>query len=1052
MLHAHSVQRLSRLLTVSRLPELSSRMLCVLMLAVLATFISHSMQGHMSAFAQGAQGTQGSQGTQNLATTTLTGKITDRANSQPVLGASVSLKGTRIGTVSQRGGAFTLSGVPVGAAQTLIVRSVGYKQFELKITPQAGAQAGANENPPIAIQLQQAAFDLEDVVVTGLAVDSKQKEVGTARATVNKAIEEVPGVTAEDVLVGRVAGVETYSSDGAPGGGMRFRIRGGNSILSASEPLIIVDGVFLDNSNRNTTTNGNTGSASFGASNGTRGLLAVNPEDIESMEILKGAAAASLYGSRASSGVIVITTKKGGTGSISVDYNLDAGITQAHRGVVSQKTSWTADEMRSWRDSINVRLTATQRPLAYTDAELSKWQSNPTTDWLQAPFQQGSFVRHTATLRGGNKDFGYYGSFSSQNTLGHQKGTEFNATGLHVGFNTTAIENLEIRANVDLSFDTRRMLPGGSPGFFVPNAWGQASLGMPFMTLEDVRNPFLGAGRTALGITSPEAYASIRRENASSRVISTVNLRYKILDNLSVDLNAGVDETRTDGKMIYPFGVVSLFPTGRLDVDYEKITQRTITAALNHQWTISDELYLKSTAGFQYDDNRRDYDYSRFQGRSLLAPEDKISSYEALLRGQLASVQLVRTLGLYINETIGFQDRLFIQLGGRLDRGTSFKEAFFFYPRANARFIVTDGISVRAAFGQSGTQPPPYLVNPVYRLDNLGYDGSVGGLTPSVPGNNNLRPEVLTEIEGGVDASFFDGRVSVELTYYNKRFDDLLLSVPINPALNNGFSRDIRNSGGMTNSGFEFSINGEIIKENNLRWSLGVNGATLTNNVTKLFVPIVAGQTAEVAGSGSINAPVAVARIREGYPLGGFWGFTPSSQTAPVYLGSPWATLDLNLTTQVDIGGFFVRALAGGKFGGKRLNSTSRDLANPTVRMHNELWNLPAGVATDPAGTNTLFALQNNSEYWVQDASFLKLRQVTIGFTLPHEWLENSFVRKATISVTGSNLLTFSAYKGGYDVEAETSGFGTFNGWVRSQDAWEVGMPRTYALSLTVGF
>lgn len=981
-------------------------------------------------------------------TGTVKGKVYDVINKQPLAGSTIIVKGMKTGAIAQKNGTFSIEGLPLNQPVTVIARLIGYDELERTVT-----LTSVDAAETLDFALIKKAFNLEDVVVTGLAVDNKQKEMGTSRSTVNKAIEEVPGITAEDVLVGRVAGVETYSADGAPGGGMRFRIRGGNSILSASEPLVIIDGVFMDNSNRNTNTSVNTGSASFGASNGTRALTAINPEDIESMEILKGAAAASLYGSRASSGVIVITTKKGGGGSISLDYNLDAGLTQVHRGVTTQKTNWTGDEMKSWRDSINSRLTVAQRPLAYTDAELSKWQTTGNAnDWLMSPFQQGSFMRHTVTLRGGNKDFGYYGSFGQQNTLGHQKGTEFNSTGLHVGFNTSALDNLEIRANVDLSFDTRRMLPGGSPGFFVPNNWGMASLGMPFMNLDDVRNPFLGAARTTLGIPSSEAYATLRRENASSRIVSAVNLRYKILEDLSIDVNAGVDETRTDGKMVYPFGLVNLFPTGRLDVDYEKIVQRTLTATINHQWKISDDMYLKSAAGVQYDDNRRDYDYVRLQGRSLLAPEDKLSSYSSTLFGQLASVQLVRTFGMYINETFGFQERLFIQLGGRLDRGTSFKEQFFFYPRANARFIVADGISVRAAFGQSGTQPPPYLVNPVYRLDNLGYDGSAGGIVPSVPGNANLRPEVLTEIEGGVDASFLDGRITVELTYYNKRFDDLLISVPINPALNNGFSRDIRNSGAMTNSGFEFSVSGDIIKDNNIRWNVGVNGATLTNTVDKLFLPVVSGQIAEITGSGVINAPIAVARIREGYPISGYWGYTPESPTTAVYLGTPWAPLDINFTTQLDAGGFFVRALIGGKFGGKRLNSTSRDLANPTVRMHNTLWQLPAGTATDAANTTTLFGLQNNTSYWVQDASFLKIRQVSIGYTLPYEWIQGSFLRKATISLTGSNLLTFTAYQGGYDVESETSGFGAFNGWVRGQDAWEAGMPRSYALSLTIGF
>lgn len=976
----------------------------------------------------------------------VTGKVYDVITKQPIPDATVRLKNNRTGTVAQRDGSFTLTGLPQNTEIILVARSIGYDNLERKITL-------GNDKQTLDFALDPSNFNLEDIVVTGLAVETRQKELGTARATINKVIEELPAQTVEDALVGRVAGVETYSADGAPGGGFRFRIRGGNSILSASEPLVIVDGIFLDNSNRNTSTGVNTGSASFGASNGTRALAAINPEDIESLEILKGAAAASLYGSRASSGVIVITTKKGGTGSLSIDYNLDAGFTELHRGVLQQKTSWTADEIRAWRDSINSRLTAAQRPRAYTDAELARWQANPLTDWMTAPFQRGLFTRHTVTLRGGNKDFGFYGSFGTQTTTGHQKGTEFNANSFRVGFNSSAIENLEIRAAIDLSLDTRRQLPGGSPGFFVPNRWAVESLAMPFMQLSDVRNPFLAGGlNTTLGIPSPDDYATLRRENNSNRVIATTNLKYRILDNLSVDLNAGIDETRTVGRMIYPFGLVNLFPSGRLDLDEEKITQRTLTFGVNHAWQITDNLYLKSAAGVQYDDNRRDYYYVRFQNRSLVAPEDKISSYSSFL-SQLEAVQVVRTLGIYFNETIGWNEQLFINIGGRFDRGTSFQEQFFFYPRATISYQIMPELRARAAFGQSGTQPPPYLVNPLFGLDGFGYDGSTGALTTRTPGNPNLRPETQTEIEAGIDASLFDGRLTIEATYYNKSFRDLLLRIPVNPATNNGFTTDIRNAGAMTNQGVEFNIAGDVIREEGLRLNLGVNGATLTNTVTQLFLPTTQGVTPEIL-EGVINAPVPVSRIREGFPIGGFWGVSPSGGTtaAPAYFGTPWATLDYNFSAQLDVGGFFARILVGGKAGNRRLNSTERDLVNPSVRMHREFWNLPAGLPTDAPGTSTLFAMFNNTAMWVQDASFTKLRQVTIGYTIPRAWLEDFFVKKITVSLTGANLLTFSNYRGGYDIESETSGFNVANGWVRNQDAWEGGIPRSYTLSVNVGF
>jgi TonB-linked SusC/RagA family outer membrane protein len=976
---------------------------------------------------------------------TISGKITNAADEEPLVGATVQVKGTTIGTATDIRGQYQLTGVPVGKSVMLIIRSIGFKEKEVAVS------LVANETKTFDFSLESADLYLEDIVVTGLAVQTKQKELGTSRANVSsRTLDELPIPTVEDALIGRLAGVETYSADGAPGGGFRFRMRGGNSIIGASEPLVIVDGIFLDNSNRNVTTGANavngTGSASFGMNNGTRALAAINPEDIESIEVLKGAAAASLYGSRASSGVIVIKTKSGGGGQPTFEYSLDAGVTQVHRGVLNYKKDWTPEQVRTWANLVNEAQTGAAIARRYTAAEIEQFaqQSNLGNDWMTAAFRQGSFSRHTFRVSGGDNKLSYYASASTQNNIGHQKGTEFSANGFRVSVTSRPTTKFEIRVNADYSADKRKQLPGGAPGFFIVNAWGRNSNAMPFMNLDQVRSPGQAA-RTDLGIPSPDAYTTIRRENDIQRIIGSVNAKYNITQNLIVDANLGIDNSTIDGKMIYPFGVVSIFPTGRLDIDKEVLRQTTFTLGLNHAWEINKDLYVKSAAGLQYDENLRTYLYARFQNRVPTVDEQFLGGYQTFNAGSNFELRTpVNTLGIYFNETIGYKDKIFVNLGGRFDRGTAFREQFFFYPRASVSYNIKDNIRARAAVGTSGTQPPPFAINPTFGLDPGGYNGA-SAINYLTPGNNNLKPETQIETEIGIDGSLLKGRLNFELTFYNKQFRDLLLNSGVNPAINRGFTENLINVGEMYNRGFEIAINGDILRTKDLTWNLGFTGTTLDNKVTSLNIAAQPGQTPQILGG-----LLSVARIKEGYPLSGLW--TPTATGQDIYLGSPFAKFDFNINTQVDYKGLFARVLFGGKSGMKRFNGTARDLAAPGTRMHDELWDRSAAELNAPAAQGGIL---NDFSRWVQDASFTKLRFLTVGYNMPKSMvskLPGGFVKKLTVSLTGANLLTFSKYKGGYDIESETSGAGQQNAWVRGIDFWEAGIPRSYTFSLNVGF
>ena len=970
-------------------------------------------------------------------TATISGKVTNKG--EPVPGASVMVVGQTIGTSSDADGKFKINNVPVGSSFTLRAGGIGFKNSNKTLSLKSG------ESLTINFELEDDAKFLDEVVVTGLSINAKQKELGTSRSNINSStIESLPAPSVENALVGRLAGVEAFTTDGAPGGGFRFRIRGGNSISGASEPLVIIDGIFMDNANRNSVTgaaggNNATGAATFGMANGTRGLGALNPEDIESIEVLKGAAAASLYGSRAASGVIVVKTKGGGNGKLKLDYSLDIGSMEVSRNVGKYKTQWTANEIDQWANLINPTKSV------YTDANIAQYKINPTMDYTMDPFRKGTFSRHTVRVQGGTKQFGYYFSGNLQNTMGHIKGTQFDTKGALLSLSSEPVTGLSLKLNINYQDADRFQVASGTPGFFVPNRWANDTGTMPFMRYTDAKT-------NVAGVKSSDDYALIRRENMSKRVTVSGNLNYKIFKSLSVDVTAGIDQSKIDGFMVYPLGLVSIFPTGRLDRDYEKLSQKTFTAGLNHVLQVSEKFYVKSAVGVQYDENDRFYDYARYQGLVVGRDYKDSLSYNAPQRAAFFQVApLVKTLGIYVNETIGIGSKLFLNLGGRFDRSTSFVEQTFFYPRASVSYQVAPTVRVRGAYGMSGTQPAPYQSTPTYRSVAGGYNGSATNYVPNTPPNaDGLKPETQTEIEFGFDASLMQGRINIEMTYYNKMFKDLLLNTSINPALNLGLVSGIRNVGSMYNRGLEMTINAAVIQTKDWNWNVSLTASTLENKVTKMPFP----PTPIIGGIDNI------VQIREGYPISGIWAGVPVSSAgdapavatvaggpARVYMGNTQPKFEGNFNTSLSYQGFTVSALIGGKAGFFKYNQTARDMANPTKRQHEDYWSLP---------TADLTTLYNDQTRWVQRADFIKLRQLTLSYTVPKQYLEQSrYIKRLNLGFTGANLFTYTKFSGAYDVESETNGSsasGASWAWTRGIDSWDGGIPKSYTFSLNVGF
>jgi hypothetical protein len=272
----------------------------------------------------------------------------------------------------------------------------------------------------------------------------------------------------------------------------------------------------------------------------------------------------------------------------------------------------------------------------------------------------------------------------------------------------------------------------------------------------------------------------------------------------------------------------------------------------------------------------------------------------------------------------------------------------------------------------------------------------------------------------------------VELTYYNKSFKDMLFNASVAPDLNNGFTRFVRNIATMYNRGFEFNVSAAVIKKEDFNWNIGVTGATLDNKITKLNEPV------SFEFGGLLN----IAQLRPDNPIGGFYvGATTSAPATRTFAGTALPKFEGNMNTSFNYKNLSLVAVVGGKGGFYRFNSTEFDLANSNVRFHKELWNLPK---------DQLDAYVNNLANWVQKADFMKLRQ--LGLTYLYTPKMQTVIKTMSISLIGSNLITWSKYKGGYDVEAETSGSGSPNAWVRGIDAWEAGMPKQWTVSFNIGF
>ena len=987
-----------------------------------------------SAFAQG--------------TREITGRVTS-AGGQPLPGVFVGLAGLSAGVRTNESGEFRLR-VPDGDV-TVVARAIGYKRGSQRI-PSASASAN--------FALDRDVLELEGVIVTGQATSIERRNAATAVSVVSaEALARVPSVSVESALQGKVIGASINMNNGAPGGGGQIQIRGASSLIGRIEPLIIVDGVAISNAVRSNRMAVVTGSLNAAEENGTNRLADINPNDIENVEVLKSAAASAIYGSQATNGVVIITTKRGREGS--PRFNLTQRFGKS--SLIRKQGSRHFDNLPQALSQIG----ANPEGIAAATAACTA-TSCPYFDYQGELYGRKDPSYETVmSLSGGVASTRYYASGSDKQEAG-------------IGLNTGA-RRQSLRANVDQNVGQRITISLGSNllrSFSQrgignnDNAFSSPIYGFAYTPAiidlrqkdalgEYVLNPFAGGG--TLGGSNPFQTFDLMASNEDVyRMIFSGRANWAAYagekNSLTFSVQGGADRYSNENYIRAPqnlqfqrAGTVQggTFPGTIIQGNgTERLTNINGSAV----WAFTPGWVSATTsAGVQLQD--RAYNDYNLVGRGL-GPQQSVAA-----GAQNISItnrrEQSRTQAAYgQEELLLFGERLYLSGAIRGERASlnGDPKKTYYYPRASGSYrfanpvrFVTE-LKLRTSFGVSGNQPgygDRFLALTSY--------GIIGGLPayglPGTIGNPNIKPERLNETEVGLDGGFLGDRMRIEATYYNRKLTDLLVRPQLAPST--GINATTVNGGEMTTKGYEFGLTLVPIQRNDFNWTSRTTWYQSRADITS-FPPGVQPFTTGTAAGGFGNAYGRL-RFAPGHTVSTIWGNKivngatvgnqPLADANPKYVMSfindmSYGALDFNFLVDYRRGGTISNMTLNLFDEGANTWDYDKPSPDPTV-----------GATLGEYRYNTWGGGANTAAYLV-DGSFTKIREVNLSYQLPARMVSRvRGVQSGKISLSGRNLFIISGYNG-FDPEVNNGG----NFVARFVDLAPFPPSRSFWLSLDLGF
>jgi TonB-linked SusC/RagA family outer membrane protein len=921
----------------------------------------------------------------------VSGTVVGEQSLRPLAGAQVQVVGTDRGSITDAGGRFMVAGV-TGTEVTLRVSMLGYR-------PVTRAVPVGTTN--VRIGLTETAVELDEVIVTGTAGATQRRALGNAVTTVNatQALEVSAASDVSSLINGRAPGVIITPGTGRVGSGPSINIRGRSTISLSQQPLIYIDGVRVNNDI-------GTGPQQSGFGAISR-LNDINPEDIASMEIIKGPAAATLYGTEAANGVIQIITKRG-----------VAGARPEFTVSTRQGTSWFQNAEERMRTNFARHPTTgeilTFNPVRY-EAERGR-----------SLFDTGRHQGYNVGVRGGTEMIRYYISTAYDDEDGVEPGNSLRRFTGHTNLAIAATERLDIESSLNV-VKGRTALGGGSQNGMLINAL----FGNPlFEALNRPAGPYLSF--------SPEIFREVYETwQDLNRFTGSVRLNHRPLDWFQHRLTLGLDQTGEDNQFLRNFApphlenqfgspaaargglLQQLRSIAYVTADYDGTVTRPLTA----------ELTSATSVGAQY--YRRRDDRTNITADEFPEPGLRTAAAAARVVGS-QDYETNATLGVFGQQQFAWQNRLFLTGALRVDNNSAFGEdiQFVTYPKLSGTWVVSEEpfwtlapleqFRLRAAYGASGQQPRAFAALRTFQPATGRNDLPI--VVPQSLGNPNLRPERGEELEVGFDADLL-GRVGLEFTYFNRRVRDAILARTIAPS--SGFSgTQFVNIGEISNRGVEMLANVQALTLPDLAWDVSVSYSTARDRIEDLGgIPFIA-----------LGLPTQ--RHVEGHPIGGFWtreivsaeldaagravnircndgagGSVACPQAPQLFFGTPTPTRNAALTTSVTLwNSLRLHGMADYKGGHTLLNTN--DFVRCTLLRICE-----ANVRPLEADPILIAATQIGGDFsavspFLEDGSYVKLREISASYTVPDRWARQIGATRANLTVAGRNLHTWTRFNG----------------------------------------
>jgi len=932
------------------------------------------------------------------ATGTVAGEVTDARTMRPLAGAQIQVTGTNRGTLASQNGSFQIGSVPTGT-HTIRVQMLGFRTEEREV------EVEANETVTVNVELTQTALALDEIVVTGQAGEAQRRSVANAVSTISaeRLNELAPQSNVRGMFSARAPGLTYLSNSGQAGAGGRIRIRGSGSFVAGNqEPVIYIDGIRIQS--------GNLGGSSLVQP--TNALDNLSPEDIESIEVIKGPAASTLYGADAASGVIQIFTKRG----------RDAGRIQWTASVERGQSAWRMPIPDNYFTCTASRIgnPSSFPGCAGMDPDAPHSQrllvGNPIEDERPVTLRDGGNHRATLSARGGGEMFNYYLSVEESKEEGVYNNNFFDRRAGRANFSFTPSDAFNFAVNLAISRTHNRMnWANNSSNSILRNGLrGRPGVMGPFR--EDWR-----------GMT-PELANMYDDQRWSERHTLSFQTNWNPFPWMTNRLSLGLDKNDRTNQVFYeidrsglePFGAVNA--TGTIDREVPTTHVYTFDYAGTIRNTISSNWESNFSFGAQI--NRTEFESHSAFGQGLVADRLNMVSQAAITTGgQERSEQI--SAGFFLQEQLVWRDRVYATAAIRVDDNSAFGEDFnvVTYPKGQLAWVISeedffhldqlDELRLRAAFGQAGSAPPPFEADRTFSAQVTTVDDqSVNQFAAASFGNPDLRAETGQEIELGFDASLFDGRMGAELTYYNQRTKDALLEVPV-PISSGWTGSRWTNVGEIKNWGWEMMLTGTPVYGRNLVWEVNASFATNQNElVTFGDAPI------EEIAFGSFAS---VQRHREGYPLGGYWAVDVErdGQGNPIlddsgnaivdfdneiYMGPILPTREIGISNTVTLlGNLQLYAHVDHKGG----NNAWCAICSVRSRLDDNHWEVNDPDAP-PEQRAVWTSLQTLTHIWPAD--FVKLRELSASYTLPSAWASQVRAERLSLTVSGRDLWMWTRY------------------------------------------